>query len=103
MREAAPASKGEYGKGQLWLYGPEGDTPAGQDPDAGFDLPDDTFWMEGHDGQSVAIIPSKKLVVVRLGLTPSKLGYQAARRWWRRWRRRWIRACRALRTTASTA
>jgi hypothetical protein len=32
--------------------------------------------MEGHDGQSVAIVPSAKLVVVRLGLTPSSLGYR---------------------------
>ena len=76
MREEAPASKGQYGKGQVWLYGPEGDTPAGQDPDVGFDLPDDTYWLEGHDGQSVAIIPSKKLVVVRMGLTPFKLAYK---------------------------
>ncbi len=66
----------EYGKGQLWLRGPEAGTQAGFDPDAGFDLPQDTFWMLGHDGQSVAIIPSKRLVVVRLGLTPSKLGYK---------------------------
>ena len=76
MREEAPASKGQYGKGQVWLYGPEGDTPAGQDPDIGFDLPDDTYWFEGHDGQSVAVIPSKKLVVVRMGLTPFKLAYK---------------------------
>jgi CubicO group peptidase (beta-lactamase class C family) len=70
MHEAAPASKGAYGKGLVWLYGPEGDTPAGQDSDAGFDLPADTFWFEGHDGQSVAVVPSKDLVVVRMGLTP---------------------------------
>ena len=76
MREEAPASKGQYGKGQVWLYGPEGDTPVGQDPDVGFDLPDDTYWLEGHDGQSVAIIPSKKLVVVRMGLTPFNLAYK---------------------------
>jgi CubicO group peptidase (beta-lactamase class C family) len=76
MREEAPASKGQYGRGQVWLYGPEGDTPAGQDPDVGFDLPDDTYWLEGHDGQSVAIIPSKRLVVVRMGLTPFKLAYK---------------------------
>jgi CubicO group peptidase (beta-lactamase class C family) len=66
----------QYGQGQLWLRGPEGGTPAGQDPDAGFDLPDDTFWLLGHDGQSTAVIPSKGLVVVRMGLTPSKLGYK---------------------------
>ena len=76
MHEQAPASKGAYGKGMVWLNGPEGDTPAGQDPDAGFGLPDDTFWFEGHDGQSVAVIPSKDLVVVRMGLTPFNLSYK---------------------------
>ena len=77
MREEVPASKGEYGKGHLWLRGSDAGVAPGTDPDAGFDLPEDAFWMLGHDGQSVAIIPSKKLVVVRLGLTPSKLGYKA--------------------------
>ncbi|TIW14941.1 MAG: 6-aminohexanoate hydrolase, partial [Mesorhizobium sp.] len=38
--------------------------------------PKDTVWMEGHDGQTVAIIASEQLVVVRLGLTPAKLGYR---------------------------
>jgi CubicO group peptidase (beta-lactamase class C family) len=66
----------EYGKGQVWLRGPEAGTEAGFDPDAGFDLPSDAYWMIGHDGQTIAIIPSKRLVVVRLGLTPSKLGYK---------------------------
>ncbi len=76
MREAAPASDGTYGRGQLWLQGPEGGLPEDVDPDAGLGLPEDTFWLEGHDGQSVAVIPSKRLVVVRMGLTPSKLGYR---------------------------
>jgi CubicO group peptidase (beta-lactamase class C family) len=77
MREEVPASKGEYGRGHLWLRGSDAGTPPGENPDAGFDLPEDTFWMLGHDGQSIAIVPSKQLVVVRLGLTPSKLGYKA--------------------------
>lgn len=77
MREAAPASNGVYGRGQLWLAGP-GDEDA---PDAGggWGLPADTFWLEGHDGQSVAIVPSERLVVVRMGLTPSKLDYRPQR------------------------
>jgi CubicO group peptidase (beta-lactamase class C family) len=76
MREPAPASNGTYGRGQLWLRGPEGGLPDNVDPDAGFGLPKDTYWLEGHDGQSVAVIPSKRLVVVRMGLTPSELGYR---------------------------
>jgi CubicO group peptidase (beta-lactamase class C family) len=76
MHEEVPPSNGAYGKGQVWLHGPEGGTPPGQNPDAGFGLPDDTFWFEGHDGQSVAIIPSRDLVVVRMGLTPFALHYK---------------------------
>jgi CubicO group peptidase (beta-lactamase class C family) len=71
MREPAPASNGVYGKGQLWLKGPDGPKP-----EADFGLPADIFWAVGHDGQTMAIIPSKRLVVLRLGLTPRKLGYQ---------------------------
>lgn len=69
MREPAPASAGKYGRGQVWLAGPG-------DDDSGFDLPADTFWLRGHDGQTVAVVPSRGLVVARLGLTPSKLGYR---------------------------
>ncbi|MGY6708839.1 MAG: serine hydrolase domain-containing protein [Rhizobiaceae bacterium] len=69
MREPAPASDGIYGNGQLWLVGPGGD-------DDGFDLPEDIFWLRGHDGQTAAVIPSLDLVVVRLGLTPSRLAYR---------------------------
>jgi CubicO group peptidase (beta-lactamase class C family) len=76
MQEEAPASNGAYGKGQVWLHGPEGDTPAGQNPDVGLGLPEDTFWFEGHDGQSVAVIPSKDLIVVRMGLTPFNRYYK---------------------------
>jgi CubicO group peptidase (beta-lactamase class C family) len=76
MARVAPASKGQYGLGQVWRQGPGGATPEGQDPDASFKLPADTYWMEGHDGQSVAIVPSRQLVVVRLGLTPRRLLYQ---------------------------
>ena len=38
--------------------------------------PADCFWMEGHDGQSIAVIPSRELVIVRLGLTPVRDHYQ---------------------------
>jgi CubicO group peptidase (beta-lactamase class C family) len=70
MRTPTVASGGKYTQAQAWLAAPGGDSSAV----AG--LPDDTLWMEGHDGQSVAIVPSAKLVVVRLGLTPSWLGYR---------------------------
>jgi CubicO group peptidase (beta-lactamase class C family) len=73
MREPATASK-VYGKGQLWIEGPGDEEKPGAGVAAG--LPRDIYWMEGHDGQTVAIIPSEKLVVVRLGLTPAKLGYR---------------------------
>jgi CubicO group peptidase (beta-lactamase class C family) len=76
MREPAPASGGRYGRGQVWLQGPDGGDDAGDEPETGLDLPADTFWLLGHDGQSMAVIPSRKLVVLRLGLTPSKLGYR---------------------------
>lgn len=77
MRTPSDAAPKEYTKGQMWLNGPSAGTPDGEDPDAGFTLPDDAVWALGHDGQSMAVIPSKQLVVVRLGLTPSKLGYKS--------------------------
>jgi CubicO group peptidase (beta-lactamase class C family) len=73
---AAPvaASRGQYGRGQTWLWGSDPATP-GVNPDAAFGIPADTFWMSGHDGQNVAIIKSRQLVIVRLGLTPVSAGY----------------------------
>jgi len=76
MQQPAPASGGQYGQGQVWRWGPDGNTPAGQNPDTPFDLPADTYWLEGHDGQSIAIVPSQQLVVIRMGLTPHRLGYR---------------------------
>ncbi len=69
MREEAPASEGKYGRGQVWLEGSDAGASAPG-------LPQDTFWLRGHDGQTVAVVPSQRLVVVRLGLTPSKLGHR---------------------------
>ncbi len=69
---AAPvaASGGQYGHGLVWLWDSDAVTPG---------IPADTFWMEGHDGQSTAIIPSRDLVIVRLGLTPSRARYTPQR------------------------
>ncbi len=60
-----PGSQDEYGA-HLWL-----DVPAFLRPrSAGdYELPDDAFYMLGHDGQMIAVIPSRDLVVVRLGLS----------------------------------
>ncbi len=58
-------ARGKYGA-HFWLKFPEdlkNETPL-KHP-----LPRDGFYMFGHDGQMVAMIPSKDLVVVRLGLS----------------------------------
>jgi CubicO group peptidase (beta-lactamase class C family) len=65
MASPVAASHGQYGHGLVWLHREAGDR-----------IPADSFWMEGHDGQSVAIIPSRALVIVRLGLTPSSDQYR---------------------------
>ncbi len=78
----APSAAGpaQYSRGQMWLHGPAGqDAPAGQNPDAAFGLPADARWMLGHDGQAIAIVPSRERVLLRLGLTPSRLGYRPQR------------------------
>ncbi|WP_265518210.1 serine hydrolase domain-containing protein [Nitratireductor luteus] len=75
MRTPTKASGGEYGR-HLWLHGPRVDRPQDEEPDAGYELPDDAYWLLGHDGQTMTIIPSRRLVVLRMGLTPTKLGYK---------------------------
>lgn len=72
MQALAPASGGQYGQGQVWRQGPS----SAQNADGRYGLPPDTYWMQGHDGQSIAIVPSRQLVVVRLGLTPRALQYR---------------------------
>jgi CubicO group peptidase (beta-lactamase class C family) len=75
MASPVAASHGEYGHGLVWLWGSSAATP-GKNPDSAFGIPPDTFWMLGHDGQVIAIIPSRQLILVRLGLTPSFQHYQ---------------------------
>lgn len=41
-------------------------------------LAGDTYSMQGHDGQRVYVVPSKKLVVVRLGFSPDLAGEDPA-------------------------
>jgi len=60
-----PHSRGQYGA-HLWLKIPDFLRPAS--PPGGA-LPEDAFFMLGYDGQMVGIIPSRELVVVRLGLS----------------------------------
>lgn len=70
MLRSSNGLPGWYSQGQTWLAGPhesEGEPMVG--------LPEDTLWFQGHDGQSMAVIPSRGLVVLRLGLTPWKLDY----------------------------
>lgn len=68
MRKARPESEGRYGSAQVWLQ--VNGVKSGEDG-----IPEDAFWMSGHDGQNLMIVPSMHLAVVRLGLTPSRAGY----------------------------
>jgi len=64
MFEPTAASGGTYAKGHLWLEAP------GEQPPF-----EDAVWLYGHDGQTIGIFPSRDLVILRMGLTPSKTGY----------------------------
>jgi len=72
MRSPVPASdegRGPvYGRGGVWLA-------LGQ----GFNLPADTFMLQGHLRQVITIIPSRKLVILRMGLTREDIGYSVAK------------------------
>ncbi len=59
MKTAAPASDGTYAA-TFWLKEPDMEN-------ALVDVPDDIFFADGFLGQRVYVIPSKKLVVVRMG------------------------------------
>jgi CubicO group peptidase (beta-lactamase class C family) len=63
MRTPAPASEGMYAA-TFWLEEP--------DPERALvDVPDDIFFADGFLGQRVYVIPSKDLVVVRMGYSLS--------------------------------
>jgi CubicO group peptidase (beta-lactamase class C family) len=65
---ADAAQEGQYGY-QIWLNaGARGDPANRLYPHA----PTDMFYADGYEGQFVYVIPSKQLVVVRLGLTKGK-------------------------------
>ena len=61
----APNSKGDYGA-QFWLNRSGRELP---------DAPKDTYFADGYQGQRIYIIPSKKLVIVRMGLTKDKKSF----------------------------
>ena len=60
----AAASDGEYGA-QFWLNRPGADGRPKYMPG----VPDDAYLMSGHEGQYVLIVPDKRLVIVRTGMT----------------------------------
>jgi CubicO group peptidase (beta-lactamase class C family) len=62
---AAAAKQGEYGY-QWWLNAGAKDDPRNRQYPT---LPTDMYYADGYEGQNIFVIPSKKLVVVRLGLT----------------------------------
>lgn len=65
MKSPAPASDGYYA-GTFWLKEPT-------EENALTDVPEDIFFADGFLGQRVYIIPSKKLVVVRMGYSLSNI------------------------------
>lgn len=61
-QKPAPNAYGKYGS-QFWLNSSGKLLP---------DAPKDIYFADGYQGQRVYIIPSKKLVIVRMGLTTNK-------------------------------
>lgn len=67
-RRATAGSEGRYGA-HFWLL------PPGKDAGEAPPLPEDVFEAAGHGGQFVTIVPSRRVVVVRLGLTLGREGW----------------------------
>ncbi len=70
LKPTADAPNGQYGA-QVWLKLPAG---SGEPP-----MPEDAYYMLGHDQQVVAVVPSRDLVIVRLGLTRDLAAWDHAR------------------------
>jgi CubicO group peptidase (beta-lactamase class C family) len=71
--EPSPGSGGAFGA-HVWL-----EAPPHNDPEAVAALPEDDFYFLGHDGQMVAVLPSRETVIVRLGLTRDQDRFDHAR------------------------
>jgi len=70
-RTRTSAKNGErYGAG--WWLTPEGGRVR---------LPRDVFTAQGHEGQLITVVPSKDLVIVRLGRFDDRTGFPALRDW----------------------
>jgi len=69
MKSPAPASDGIYA-GTFWLKEPSPEN-------ALTDVPEDVFFADGFLGQRVYIIPSKELVVVRMGYSMGNFSMNA--------------------------
>src|SRR5680860_1506183 len=71
--EPTPQSPHDDYGAQIWLKLPE--SPGLGEPP----MPADGFYMLGYDGQVVATVPSRDLVIVRLGLTQRGGDWETAR------------------------
>jgi len=65
LTPAPAAGQGQYGA-QIWLNHGAADDPADRPHP---DLPAEMFYLSGFEGQNVVVVPSRQLVVVRMGLT----------------------------------
>lgn len=72
LTPTAAAPQEQYGA-QVWLKLPES-AEGGEPP-----MPANAYYMLGHDQQIVAIVPSRDLVIVRLGLTRQDGDWDSAR------------------------
>jgi len=65
VRTPTPPSLGEYGGMWCMNAGQAGKPETKEWPD----MPDDIFYADGHDGQSVVIFPSQNIIIVRLSVS----------------------------------
>ena len=69
IRTPTVVSGGRFTEAQAWHLAP-------RETGKQTVLPADAFWLLGHEGQAIAIVPSARLIVLRMGLTPGRLGYR---------------------------